>query len=88
MQHINQNIIYNNLDGYNKFINNQPYPHIVIENFLKTKTAKSILKNFTLNDKWTNYSFVNNVKKYGLKNKELMNDACNEVFDSMVILKS
>ncbi len=68
---------------FNEFKYSSPFPHIVIDNFLHKKTANQVLDNFKLNDKWINYSLVNNFKKYGLKDRKHYDSNCNEVFEEL-----
>lgn len=73
-----------NIEFYsNQFKNNQPYPYIIIDNFLNKNIADKLLKNFELNENWTNCSLVNNYKKYQLTNRSFMNDDTNKVFDEL-----
>ena len=51
--------------------------------FLNLETAEKILDNYDLNNNWTNYSFVNNFKKYGLTNINKMSIECRELFQEM-----
>ena len=74
----------NSLHEYSDtFVNNSPYPHIVIDNFLTDQTANNALKSFELNENWINCSLVNNYKKYQLTNKNFMNETCNQIFDEL-----
>ena len=52
------------------FKNNNPFPHIVFDNFLNSESAEKSLTNFKINENWINYSFVNNFRKYGLVEKK------------------
>ena len=45
-----------------KFINNKPFPHMVIDNFFDKKFLNKIIKYYKINDNWINYSFVNNLR--------------------------
>ncbi len=65
------------------FITNDPYPHIVIDNFLSEETANKALSSFELNENWINCSLVNNYKKYQLTKKNFMNETCNQIFDEL-----
>ena len=67
----------------NKFKNEKPYPHIIIDNFLNEEVANNLLTNFKLSDYWTNCSLVNNYKKYQLTDRKYMDDLCNKVFDEL-----
>ena len=60
-----------------------PFPHLVIDNFLKEESANSILSNFKLSKSWINYSFINNKKHWGLSDKKYMNEDCQEVFEEL-----
>ena len=61
------------IDLKNEFNSNEKIKFIIFENFLNLETAEKILDNYDLNINWTNYSFVNNFKKYGLTNINKMN---------------
>ena len=65
------------------FITNDPYPHIVIDNFLSEESANKALSSFELNENWINCSLVNNYKKYQLTKKNFMNETCNQIFDEL-----
>ncbi|MAH99369.1 MAG: proline hydroxylase [Euryarchaeota archaeon] len=65
------------------FLNNKPYPHIIIDNFLNEDIANNVLMSFELNDNWTNCSLINNYKKYQLTNRNYMNESCNKIFDEL-----
>ena len=74
----------NDIEFYhNEFKNNQPYPYIIIDNFLEKNIADKLVENFVLNENWTNCSLVNNYKKYQLTNRTFMNDDCNKVFNEL-----
>lgn len=47
-----------------EYIGNQPYPHLVFENFFDEKRAHSILSEFPRKDQgsWTNYNHINEKK--------------------------
>ena len=62
-----------------KFKSNSPFKNVVLENFLKKNSAIEILKNFKLNDHWINYTFVNNYRKYALRDKRYMNKTTREL---------
>ncbi|MDC0632229.1 2OG-Fe(II) oxygenase, partial [Candidatus Pelagibacter sp.] len=66
-----------------KFKSNLPFEHIVIEKFLKKDSAIKILKNFKINKNWINYSFVNNYRKYALRNKKYMNKTLKELISEL-----
>ena len=67
MKHISKRIFQLNIDDLkNEFNSNEKIKFIIFENFLNLETAEKILDNYDLNNNWTNYSFVNNFKKYGL----------------------
>jgi len=63
-----------------KFSNAKPFSYIAIDNFLEKKIANKILSNFTINKNWINYSFINNFKKYGLKNRSKMSKELDNLF--------
>ena len=65
------------------FITNDPFPHIVIDNFLSEESANKALSSFELNENWINCSLVNNYKKYQLTKKNFMNETCNQIFDEL-----
>ena len=65
------------------FDKNNPYPHIVIDNFLNEESANKILENFEDVSQWTNCSLVNNYKKYQLNEKNLMNSTSLELFEDL-----
>lgn len=72
----------NNIDILKKkFISSKPFPHIIVDNFLKKKYANEILENFKIDEKWINYSFVNNFKKFGFKDRTKMNKNLNSIFN-------
>ena len=79
-KYININKLNNSLKNFSK---GKPFPHVVIDNFLLEKTANQVLDNFKVNDNWTNYSFVNNYKKYGLTERKHLDKNCNEVFEEL-----
>lgn len=85
MKHIlNNRFERNNLEKLsNEFQNNQPFPHIVFDNFLETGSAESCLDNFKIDKNWVNYSFVNNYKKYGLVERKFMNLNINEILNEL-----
>ena len=63
-----------------KFSKAEPFSYIAIDNFLEKKFANKILKNFEINKYWINYSFINNFKKYGLKNRSKMSKELDNLF--------
>ena len=84
MKHISKKIFQLNTDDLkNEFNSNKKIKFIIFENFLNLQTAEKILDNYDLNINWTNYSFVNNFKKYGLTNINKMNIECRELFQEM-----
>ena len=85
MKHILQeNFTTQKVEKYIKeFKYNSPFPCVVIDNFLLEKTANQVLDNFKVNDNWTNYSLVNNYKKYGLTERKHLDKNCNEVFEEL-----
>jgi len=85
MNHILQeNFSKQKVEKYIKeFKYNSPFPYVVIDNFLLEKTANQVLDNFKVNDNWTNYSLVNNYKKYGLTERKHLDKNCNEVFEEL-----
>lgn len=60
------------LSKLSNFMSESKFKYVVIDNFLKKDVAKKIESNFKLNSKWTNYSLINNYKKYGLNDKSVM----------------
>ena len=66
-----------------QFASNHPFPHIIIDNFLKIETAEKIISSFNINKHWINYSLVNNFRKFGLTNKKYMDKNCNEIFEEL-----
>lgn len=46
------------------YSNNKPFKYVIIDNFLTKDVANEFEKSFKINSKWTNYSFVNNFKKF------------------------
>jgi hypothetical protein len=66
-----------------EFSSNTPFPHFVIENFLKENSASKVLDNFKINEKWTNLSLVNNYKKFLLNDRNSMDIECNEIIDEL-----
>lgn len=85
MKHISQkNFSAEKIEKYLKeFKYNSPFPYLVIDNFLVEETANQVLNNFKLNDNWTNYSLINNYKKYGLTERKHLDKNCNEVFEEL-----
>tara|TARA_B100000575_G_C23105314_1_gene637942 strand:- start:608 stop:1438 length:831 start_codon:yes stop_codon:yes gene_type:complete len=65
------------------FVKNKPFEHIIIDDFLNLDTAKEFEKSFKLNSNWTNYSFINNYKKYGLKKKTYFRKKCKETLKEL-----
>ena len=65
------------------YAKNNPYPHIVIDNFLNEESANKILENFEDVSKWTNCSLVNNFQKYQLNEKNLMNTTSLGLFEEL-----
>jgi len=63
-----------------KFSKVIPFPFIIIDNFLEKKFANKILSDFEINKHWINYSFINNFKKYGLRNRSKMSKEQNNLF--------
>ena len=63
-----------------KFSKAEPFSYIAIDNFLEKKFANKILKNFEINKYWINYCFINNFKKYGLKNRSKMSKELDNLF--------
>ena len=70
-----------------KFINNKPFPHMVIDNFFDKKFLNKIIKCYKINDNWINYSFVNNFKKFGLNDRSKMNHDLNLLFNNLASKK-
>ena len=68
---------------HKKFTSNEPFPHLVIDNFLNEESANKILENFSINKNWTNCSLVNNYKKYMLTNKNHMNAYCHKLLEEL-----
>ncbi len=66
-----------------EFKSNNPFPHIVFDNFLNSESAERSLTNFKINENWINYSFVNNFRKYGLVDKKFMDKTMNEILDEL-----
>ena len=64
-----------------KFSKVIPFPFIIIDNFLEKKFANKILSDFEINKHWINYSFINNFKKYGLRNRSKMSKEQNNLFE-------
>ena len=84
MKHISKRIFQLNIDDLkNEFNSNEKIKFFIFENFLNLETAEKILDNYDLNNNWTNYSFVNNFKKYGLTNINKMSIECRELFQEM-----
>lgn len=84
MKHISEKIFELDTDNLKKEYNsNEKIKYIIFENFLNLQTAEKILDNYDLNNNWTNYSFVNNFKKYGLTDLNKMNMECRELFEEM-----
>ena len=85
MKHILQeNFSTQKVEKYIKeFKYNSPCSYVTIDNFLLEKTANQVLDNFKVNDNWTNYSLVNNYKKYGLTERKHLDKNCNEVFEEL-----
>ena len=76
-----KNFTKNKIKKFNyNFVNSNPFPYIIIDNFLDNKFANKILNEFNINEHWVNYSFVNNFKKYGLKNRSKMSLDLNNLF--------
>ena len=62
------------------FMSKSKFKYVVIDNFLKKDVAKKIESSFKLNSNWTNYSLINNYKKYGLNDKSVMSkDICKTI---------
>ena len=53
---------------------NKPFKYIVIDDFLTKNVANEFEKSFKINSEWTNYSLVNNFKKFGLKKRNLFSN--------------
>ena len=70
-----------------KFDHSNPFPYIIIDNFLEKDYANLILKSFTINSDWINYSFINNFKKYGFNNRKKMGKSLNLLFDELASKK-
>ena len=85
MQHISMdNFSSESIEKYiEQFASNHPFPHIIIDNFLKIETAEKIISSFNINKHWINYSLVNNFRKFGLTNKKYMDKNCIEVFEEL-----
>jgi Rps23 Pro-64 3,4-dihydroxylase Tpa1-like proline 4-hydroxylase len=83
MKHI-RSTNFTSVDEYfKKFSTNTPFPHLIIDNFLKENSANNVLDNFRINKKWTNLSLVNNYKKFLLNDREYMNIICNEIIEEL-----
>ena len=65
------------------YSNNKPFKYVIIDNFLTKDVANEFEKSFKINSKWTNYSFVNNFKKFGLKKRHLFRKSCNQTIEDM-----
>lgn len=73
--------VQNNLKSiYSK---NKPFKYLIIDNFLKENVAVEFEKSFKINSNWTNYSLVNNFKKYGLKKRFLFKKKCDQTVNDL-----
>ena len=62
---------------------NKPFKYIVIDDFLTKNVANEFEKSFKINSEWTNYSLVNNFKKFGLKKRNLFRNDCNRTLEDI-----
>jgi len=85
MKHIaTNNFSSDKIEKYSdQFISNSPFPHMIIDNFLKIDSSNKILNNFNFNRHWNNYSLINNRKHWGLTDQKKMDENCNELFDEL-----
>lgn len=67
----------------NIYSNNKPFKYIIIDDFLKKSVASEFEKSFKINSEWTNYSLVNNFKKFGLKKRNLFRKDCNQTLEDI-----
>ena len=65
------------------YANNKPFKYIIIDNFLTKNVANEFEKSFRINSEWTNYSLVNNFKKFGLKKRHLFKKNCDQTIKNM-----
>lgn len=65
------------------YSNNRPFKYIIIDDFLKKDIAKEFEKSFKINSEWTNYSLINNFKKFGLKKRQLFKKSCNQTVEDI-----
>jgi hypothetical protein len=82
---INKNVFNNNLSlKYKKiFFSNLPINYLVIDNFLNTRIANKAISSFEINSDWTNYSLINNFKKFGLNDPAKIDKHCLSIFNEL-----
>ena len=85
MIYINKKVFNNNLSKkYKKiFFSNLPINYLVIDNFLTTKAANKVTSSFKITNDWTNYSLVNNFKKFGLNDISKLDNHCLSIFSEL-----
>ena len=72
-----------NLNNKSIFLNNNPFPHIVIDNFLNEGITEKMSDDFILDDEWINNSFVNNFNKYNLPSLEKKSFECKSIIKEL-----
>lgn len=65
------------------FLSHQPINYLVVDNFLDTNLALRIFNSFKITSDWTNYSFVNNFKKFGLNDPKKIDENCKAIFNEL-----
>jgi Rps23 Pro-64 3,4-dihydroxylase Tpa1-like proline 4-hydroxylase len=85
MLSINKNVFNVNLSlKYKKiFFSNLPINYLVIDNFLTTRAANKAISSFKISPDWTNYSLVNNFKKFGLNDPSKIDKHCLSIFNEL-----
>jgi Rps23 Pro-64 3,4-dihydroxylase Tpa1-like proline 4-hydroxylase len=66
------------------FLNNKPFPYLIVDDFLSTIEARKAARSFPNSDEglWTNYIHVNE-KKYGLNKRALIPPALLNIIDDL-----